>query len=201
MLDALEANLKTLVTLHKEAMLQGDAGVVTAIDAGVGSFRNTVVNWSCKDNRTVGGGRKRTATDPVDMRNLSKNKRIESRKKRSAMNPRDYGNTRGRRQQGSRDLALFEEEGLRSGGGGSCVKSEGDVGGDRLTSEGSAGGTNAKSEDGGGGGGGESCEGVAGGSVGSADGERGAGVGVTLTAKDVEDAKELVQKLMGYFSQ
>lgn len=213
-LDALDANFKTLASLHEEAVKEGDANVVTSIAAGVASHRNTVVNWRSKNKRIEVTGRKRSATDPLD-----------------------EGSIRGwRKRHGSKELG--SREGLRSGGGGRCVSSdrlkneggEASGGGDRLKSKD---GASVRSEDGdrmksGSGVRSESSGsidrlksegGVRSGCGDRSNSEGGAGVssvvtestdrsrsgekgvGITLDAKDVEEAKELVQKLMSYFSQ
>lgn len=103
-------------------------------------------------------------------------------RKRSATDPLDDGNVRGgRRRCGSKELASSSREGLRSGGG--SIE-----GGDRLKSviSEAGGGSSVPSEEDTGNG----CS-----SVDSGDGDQ-KGVGITL-----EEAKDLVQKLMTFFSQ
>ena len=175
-LDSLDSNFKILAALNEEAMIDGDMDVVTTITTGVGSHSNTVVNW----NNRREGWRKRSATYPLDNRS--------SKRMGGKWDPLDDRNPRGgQRQLGSKDQASFKEGSLRNGDGDSCVKCEGGADSDRLKSEESVGDTSVNGESG------DDSN------VKGEGGERGVGM-ITLTPKEVEEAKELVLKLMGYFS-
>ena len=171
-LDALESNFKTLISLHKEAVTEGAEGVINTITTGVGSHRDMVGTWS-STNKLSGGGRKRSATDSLCEGTSNKNKKVGAGQKRRASDHQE-GSVRGaQRWRGSGDSSPLRK-GARSRSGEKTVKGERD----RLRGEADTGS----------------------GGVRSGSGEDTASEAITLAPKDVTEVKELMQRLMGYFS-
>ncbi len=76
LLESLQSNFKTLALLHDEAVKTGASELVDVISAGISSHRALLANWEqtagikkVDDTQKNGnGGRKRSSTSPLDMR-------------------------------------------------------------------------------------------------------------------------------------
>ena len=161
----------------------GATGVVDAITAGIDSHKEALLSWEergVKDmvpEKQDAGGRKRSATSPVDM--LSK---------------RDY---KKRLSEEPEDLAVCKEEELLAV---STLRQGGVAGGDNAAST----NTDVSNEvQGGSSASGEIQEAMCEvkGRVGNTSGQCGSSsAGVTLTSEQIKEAKDLMHKLLQYFS-
>lgn len=203
-LENLQSNFKTLALLHEEAVKAGAGQVVEAITAGIGSHRAAVVGWEqTEGGRSVeGGGRKRSATSPPDSSNRERRKRLAGdgggKALKSTGEGQDGDVIRTELQVGSKDscevvrskvivrssdsedtpkkeLSSDSEEG---GNGNKSIG--GDFAGDKVQEASCSTGDRSHT----------SCA-----ATNSNESEP-----ITLTGKQIQEAKDLMQKLMGYFS-
>lgn len=185
-LDSLQSNFQALARLHDEAVLAGDSQVVAAIAAGIGSHRAAVVSWEQTEGLREGGGggRKRGAASPVDSSSREHKKRLAGDGGRSLETAAEGQHVDDTRTECQPDIvrgklvvrgSISEDTGPELSS--SC---EGGSDGNQSNNRGTTGSQEPSCTDGS-----EAC---------SVPGP------ITLTTQQIQEAKDLMHKLMRYFS-
>jgi len=197
-LDSLQSNLRSLVLLHEEAVGMGATGVVDAITAGIDSHKEALLSWEesgeVRDkspSKQDPGRRKRSATSPVDM--LGK----RDCRKRLSKEPEDLassGTCREERLPAESRLPTQVHGGVAGGDFEASTRTDisGEVHGGKKT--GTLGcSTSSGSQE-------ATCEMEGHTSSTSSLSSSSTSAGVTLTGDQTKEARDLMHKLLQYFS-